>query len=293
MKYGWVARKSCPTCNSLAFATLYEEGFSEGKTGQFIKDYYDGRITAGHLGDGRYHLVRCSNCTLIFQKNILDEAGLYDLYERAIDPVESLNKRELASSEYFTEILRSASVLGTLFKPEVARSTKVLDFGMGWGHWAMAAKALGVDVVGAELSEDRIAFAESHGIDVVDAFGERVYESYDFINTDQVFEHLAAPDKTLKMLVPSLKKNGVIKIFVPNATPVYRKIRAKLWTPGKDAFSPLEHINGFNFRSLVEMARLSGLSPLRTEEVSTGFRQNARNKLKHFSNVPSWFFRRL
>lgn len=293
MKYVWVARKSCPACSSLAFETVYEEGFSEGTTGEFIKGYYNGRITAGHLGEGRYHLVRCSNCTLIFQKNILDEAGLFDLYERAIDAVESLNKRELASNKYFAEMLRSASVLHTLFKPEVARSTKVLDFGMGWGHWAMAAKALGVHAVGAELSEKRKAFAESHGIEVVEPFGERVHEGYDFINTNQVFEHLDEPDVTLKMLVASLKKNGVIAIFVPSATPIYRKIRAGRWTPGKDAFHPLEHINGFNFRSLVEMARLSGLSPLRTEEVSTGFRQNARNKLKHFSNVPSWFFRRL
>ena len=277
----------------MATETLYEEGFGEGKTFQFISEYYKGRVTAEQLGEGRYHLVRCSNCTLIFQKNILDDIGLLDLYERAIDPLESLNKRELASSDYFREVLRSASVLHTLFKPEVARDIRVLDFGMGWGHWAMAAKALGVSVVGAELSDKRLAFAESHGIQTVDPFGEEARGRYDFINTDQVFEHLDDPYKTLQMLVPSLKKYGVIKIFVPNPNLTYRKLRAKRWTPGKDAFHPLEHINAFNLRSLGEMARRAGLSPLRSEEVSTGVRQNAGNKLRRFLSAPSWYFRRV
>ncbi len=293
VKYSYVLREVCPACGSGSWETLFEEAFGEGKTYEFIRNYYNGRIGSQQLGSGRYQLVRCPVCTLIYQRAILDEAGLSDLYERAIDPIESLNKRELASQEYFAEILKNASVAHHFFKPATARDIKVLDFGMGWGHWVLAANALGLSAAGAELSEERIAFAQMHGVQVVKPFEPHIQDTYRFINTDQVFEHIDEPEKTLRELASLLRKNGIIKIFVPNTDPIYRRLKAGQWVPGKDAFHPLEHINSFNFSSLKAMARRSGLSPLRTEEVSTTFFENIRFKKRLASNVPSWFFRRI
>ncbi|MEZ4663629.1 MAG: class I SAM-dependent methyltransferase [Caldilineaceae bacterium] len=139
-----------------------------------------------------------------------------------------------------------------------------MDFGMGWGKWALMAKAFGCKSYGAELSAERIAYAESNGISVLQ-WDEMPNQDFDFINTEQVFEHIPEPLPTLKHLASALKPTGLIKISVPTANNISGRLRRMDWdTPKKAKLSlnpvaPLEHINFYRRSSLVKMAEKAGL----------------------------------
>src|SRR5690349_7663374 len=79
-----------------------------------------------------------------------------------------------------------------------------LDHGMGWAMWARVARTLGCRSHGTELSFTRAQFAREHGIDVLptDAAPEG---QFDFINTDQVMEHLPQVRPTVERLAGALR----------------------------------------------------------------------------------------
>ncbi len=128
------------------------------------------------------------------------------------------------------------------------------------------ARAFGGEAYGTELSISRITYAQSEGIKVI-AWDEIPEHRFDFINTEQVCEHLPQPLETLRYLAASLRPNGLIKISVPNGSDFKRRLKAADWTAPKfyrnslNAAAPLEHINCFNYQSLLRMADLAGLKP--------------------------------
>jgi SAM-dependent methyltransferase len=139
---------------------------------------------------------------------------------------------------------------------------------MGWGEWVLMAKALGCDAWGTELSKERIRHAQSNGIKVV-SWQEIPRHDFDFINTEQVFEHIARPLETLSHLCKALKPGGVIKISVPTASDIKRRLRLLDWAADKESanslnpIAPLEHINFYRRKSLLRMAGIVGLREVR------------------------------
>jgi SAM-dependent methyltransferase len=139
---------------------------------------------------------------------------------------------------------------------------------MGWGKWTLMAKGFGCESYGTELSEERIKYATSNGINVI-AWDEIPKHSFDFINTEQVFEHIPNPLDTLIHLKNALKSDGVIKIIVPTANDIMRRLQIMDWTSQNSTrnslnpVAPPEHINYYRRRSLIRMAELAGM-----EEVS-------------------------
>lgn len=289
--FNFIERDCCPTCGNPDFKNLFEQKFSNGETKDFIDTYYNTEFRK-RLGNNIYKLVECSNCSLIYQKFILDGPGLQFLYELAISPVSSLAKRETAGAKYFNHLLTDSYTPIGIFPNRKPREIKVLDFGMGWGHWAIAGVANGLNVVGAELSESRIQFAKSKGIRILNSLEDKKVK-FDYINTDQVFEHLDNPSDILLKLVSKLNSRGVIKIFVPNSTSDKRKLLRGKWSPSKDSFHPLEHINSFTRTSLNFFTKQHGLIPLHDTDVHHDLVFNVKKVIKRrFFGAPSWYFRK-
>lgn len=287
--YQFEERTLCPVCGTSGGESLYAEPFASGDTFRFINDYYKGRIFKEQLARGTYELIRCDACTLIYQKYILDRDGLEHLYEHAISPSESLRKRTEAPHQYFMKLIKSAAAPATLMPKKLPRDIEVLDFGMGWGHWVFAARAHGYTVKGAEISAARVSYAQKGGVEIIDPLDDDWSESFDFVNTDQVFEHLDRPDKFLNALQACLRPGGVIKIFVPDSEPDYRAIMAGNWRPRKDAFHPLEHINAFNWQSMLVLTRKYGLHSVDDRLIRRGFRRYYHRLRRR---TPSWYFSR-
>lgn len=135
---------------------------------------------------------------------------------------------------------------------------------MGWSKWLFMARAFGCKPYGTELSEERVSHAISNGIHVVD-WNEIPEFSFDFINTEQVFEHLAQPLETLMHLKSALKPGGVVKISVPYTGDIDFRLKTMNWTAKKgsreslNAVAPLEHINCFRRNSIIKMGKKVGL----------------------------------
>jgi hypothetical protein len=99
------------------------------------------------------------------------------------------------------------------------------------------------------------------GIDVVQDLAQCDTE-FNFINAEQVFEHIASPLKVLRALNTRLDTNGLLRISVPNGKRFLRRLHRGVWKPSKDPIHPLEHVNCFTHRTLIRLAKEAGLAPI-------------------------------
>ena len=262
-------RKQCPACESTDLIDLYQNPFDEDPVKSYLMEFYSkqGKVEFEYLKDALYHIVKCNNCELIYQKEIANDELMERLYEHWIDPKIAKHKQEkfhdLTRYAYYAqEIMQIISH----FEKQPA-DMNVFDFGMGWGEWAMMAKGFGCKTHGSELSQERIDHAEKNGIKVILWESIPEYE-FDFINTEQVFEHLPDPLETLKYLKTALKPNGIIKISVPNAVNIDQRITKMDWNAVKgtkyslNPVSPLEHINCYQVKSITTMAQCANLKQI-------------------------------
>lgn len=263
--FEFVERRSCPVCGSGKVDCRYDRGFAEPPISNFLVRYYG--VDPERFGKARYSLVRCAICTLLFQRWVGDAALLAELYGQWIalegaperDP---LYRRDVGAPSWSRdghEILTVAAYLG---KP--VRALRVLDYGMGWALWARIAKALGCDVAGVELSADRRAFAQSYGIEVLhdDELGQ---QRFDFINTDQLLEHVTDPGETCERLAVMLVPGGILKVSVPDGHSAERIMQRLVSAPELVTddelmpVQPLEHVNCFTDRTIEHLAKQAGL----------------------------------
>ena len=261
----FVNRNICPGCHSVQHRTLYAGDYLAPPIKSYLEAFYapQGGIEFEYLSEARYILEECLECGLIYQAEIPNDFLMTKLYDQWIEPAKVFGDDDDLGSyaEYAQEVMMLVAWLRHTPAPP-----KFLDFGMGWGRWLRMAGAFGGDVYGTELSASRIAYAQSEGIKVI-AWDEIPEHRFDFINTEQVCEHLPQPLETLRYLAASLRPNGLIKISVPNGSDFKRRLKAADWTAPKfsrnslNAAAPLEHINCFNYQSLLRMADLAGLKP--------------------------------
>ncbi len=263
-------RESCPACESKSYQSLFSSNFDSGPIRQYLNSFYESNVIKyEYLKDAKYTLHECQNCGLIYQYEIPNAALLDKLYGEWLDPeLQCFSRATLRRDlDYHINDAGEIMMLIAYFGGNPAKLT-FLDFGMGWGFWALMAKAFGCTSYGTELSPIKFEHCKSQGIRAVH-FEELKPETFDYINTEQVFEHIINPLETLKNLKFHLKGHGIIKISVPNGNDVKRRLKAPEWAAPKysknslNSVSPLEHINCFNRSSILRMAETAGLQEVR------------------------------
>ena len=202
----FVERNLCPGCNSEYLSTIYTCHCMKSPIKDYLEEFYKqiDAIEFDYLMDVEFVLQECFECGMIFQRYIPNDSLMLRIYE------EWLNQEKLVHASVQKESLDVISkqiqeiqmVIATLGKQPI--DLVLLDFGMGWGKWCQIAKVFGCQVFGTDLSPSRMAYAEACGVSVISS--DKIHENkFDFINTEQVFEHLAAPHDTLVYLRDSLK----------------------------------------------------------------------------------------
>tara|TARA_B100000212_G_scaffold336108_1_gene308988 strand:- start:713 stop:1606 length:894 start_codon:yes stop_codon:yes gene_type:complete len=268
----FITRRRCPCCFNKNFEKIYSEKLCEDKVYQFIKKIYKNRIERQFFGSAKYTLLRCKKCSLIFQEEILNQNNTERLYSEFINPSESFLKKKNSKITYFkllsNNIFKITRCCSEIFDLN-PKNINVLDFGMGWANWCISAKSYGLNVFGAELSQEKLKNAANNGIKTIDPFKEEYIDFFHYINTEQVFEHLTDPYEILENLTKTLKKKGIIKISVPPRSISYLKllINKNNWRPQKDSFQPLEHINSFNKKSIILLTKKFSLIPLKPQNL--------------------------
>ena len=267
----FLKRQVCPACKSGKYKKIYSSRFIE----YLESKYYllNRPIQFEYLINSEFILNECSYCGLIYQEEIPNDFLMNKIYEEWIDPVKALEENKNNSLE--TYLIKTQEIIALIaYFNRTPSQLNFLDFGMGWGRWCRVASALGCKSYGTELSDERIEYAKSNGIKVV-SWEDLPNHKFHVINTDQVLEHIAEPLETLNYLKKALKSNGLLKISVPNGVGIKRRLIICDWTAPKSSrnslnpVAPLEHINCFNYKSIIKMADLAGFEqikiPLRTQ----------------------------
>ena len=157
---------------------------------------------------------------------------------------------------------------------------------MGFGNWCLIAKGFGCDVYGLDLSDSRMDRARELGIKSLhwDNLGSH---KFDFINAEQVFEHLTHPLDTLIHLSDALKPGGVIRIGVPRGWDVKRRLEIWNWraepqdSDWLNMIAPLQHVNCYNYSALCTMGISAGLKVIEIEKLDAGHkRESSCERLK-------------
>jgi len=259
MPVGFQQRECCPLCGSNSNRLLCEIPYSDQRLAGFIEQFYHGRVAFKSLQSASYRVVLCQHCDFIYQDSILDDKGLQTLYEDWIDHQQSLHKKQTAGTKLYRQYAGQLQTLANLLqlRPD---QTRILDYGMGWGHWSRMAQAHGFDVVGLELSQQRRDYARQMGVTVIDALPAEP-AGFDCVYANQVFEHLPDPLQTLANLCRQLKPEGIVCLRVPDGRGVAARLEQRGWSPELGAIHPLEHINCFTRKTLVDFAARAGLKP--------------------------------
>lgn len=265
----FTSRERCPACTAQTNNIIFSSSLTSPPISDYLVAFYapQGGIDLSSLEGGQHELMECGQCGLIFQRDILSDRLMHRLYEEWIDPIRSLAiyEAETGIKHVLAQIRQIADLIHFIGRPP--KQILALDYGMGWGHWCRLAAAMGLDVYGHELSLAKAAHTALYGINNLSR-QELHAHSFDFINVDQVFEHLPYPLETLVELVQILRPDGLIRISVPDGLNIKKRLRSANWLAPKQSqhnlnpVAPLEHINCFNHAALLNMANKSGLEPV-------------------------------
>lgn len=275
-------RLACPICDSPQFTECKRIAFDDTAMRDYLSHYYGGRAPLDDLAEGVYRLCQCESCGSFFQQDIFAEAGMDALYETWISPQESFAKKQGESAQVKAGFARQCEqVIRAVNLPP--HDIHVLDFGMGWGTWLLMARAFGMQTSGLELSPSRVEHARKTGLHVVTP-QEIAPDSLHFINAEQVFEHLAEPRPVLESCHRWLKKDGCLRISVPNGDKIASMLADNQWDIGHMPTIPLEHINTFTPHSLAQMGRAGGFGVVHAPIVLPMLSFNG-GSLRQFINV--------
>ena len=255
----FVHRPKCDLCGSDDNTTiLLSKPFSDPAVWDFLEQYYEGRIRKVDLEGGSFKIAKCLACGFIWQSCILNDTVMDRLYSEWISADWSLDKKRYGDSSLFSGYARQVEIIAGLVSKKPYEAD-VLDFGAGWGYWCLMANAFGYKVKGFEISAERNAYARNLRIAVIDSFDALKNHKFDFINSEQVFEHVSSPLQVLQSLADTLKEGGVIRIAVPNGQGIEKELSKPDWKATKNATHPLEHINCFTRHTLANLGQAAGL----------------------------------
>lgn len=296
----FIEREHCPVCQSCEYRELYSCAFQDSSIRDYLEAFYtpQGGVEFQYLSGADFILNECCDCGLIYQRQIPNEFLLRKLYEKWIDPKKSFERYiKKQDTDYYFNYAYEVMMLLVYFDT-MPSQLKFLDFGMGWGYWIRMAKAFGCDTYGVDLSIARAEHAQLHGTNLI-TWDKIPTCEFDFINAEQVFEHLSEPLMTLSHLRAALKPRGLFKISVPNGADIKRRLDILDWSAPKrsknslNPVSPLEHINCFNHQALVRMATTVGLELVRFPKsfhYFSGFLRSALDTTQSRDSSVDWTF---
>ena len=270
-----IKREHCPFCNNNASKTLFKEKFSSDKMQKFLNQYY--KVSFDYLKDSYYQLEECEKCLGIFQLNIPDKNFINYLYDELINQDESLEKQKKMELKNFKIYFEDAKFLTRYFKKR-QKNISVLEFGCGFGSWALYMKSLKFNIKVSELSSQRIKYLKKNNIEILVTPSE---EKFDCIYSNQVLEHVENPLEILGELKKMLNEDGIMIHKIPSSF-LFKNKLSKNYYAQKDCAHPLEHINIFNKNSILEISKI-----LKMKMINNTFEYNRSyySLLKDIKNI--------
>jgi 2-polyprenyl-3-methyl-5-hydroxy-6-metoxy-1,4-benzoquinol methylase len=210
---------NCPTCHSKDYKVLYN----------VLKPQI-------HSKTGLPGIVKkCNKCGLIFKSFEKAIEVIYD-DEYATSFLENDEYYGIEAINFFHKIIKET------FSRLKKNEPKLLDVGSGVGIMLQAAKKVGFDPTGVELSEKLAKKIQEKGYKIInkDVTDIPPGESYDAITMMDLIEHLEDPSSVLLTLKGLIGSEGELIVYTPNHNSLIVKIAHIFYKLGIK--SPMENI---------------------------------------------------
>lgn len=195
-------RKKCPICNSLRYQIIYRSTFQQKHLNPAI-------FSARRLPD-KVHgtIVKCLSCNLCRTLEIVEAKKLARLYKNS-------------SFTYANLVVNLRSNYRKLLEdttPYLNSRSSFLEIGCGSGFVLEEARKMKFKkVVGVEPSTEAASRAKSsiRNSILVSTLKQKLLpkSNFDLVVAFQVFDHIADPNKFLKICHGLLKKNGIMLLM--------------------------------------------------------------------------------
>lgn len=214
-------------------------------------------------------LLRCPECGQLVSQCGEDEfvrsLARWDTAEGTLPGAESASRHAQVSTR------RLRRVLALLGRP--AQGTRLLDVGCSSGALLMAARTMGFEAEGVEVSERAAATARRAGLKVFTGLLESARfpdASFDAETLIELIEHLRDPRPLLAECRRILKPGGILLATTPNAASWTARVMGGRWH-GFSLTAMGGHISFFNPRSIGAIARRAGFEIARIETRNVRF----------------------
>lgn len=162
------------------------------------------------------------------------------------------------------------SFLSRLVLSRAAGARRALDFGAGVGTFALEMRSAGLEVECVEPDPSQRARLESQGFRSYASADEVESESFDFIYTLNVLEHIEDDVAALAALRRALRPGGTLFAYVPAFNCIYSSMDKKVG-----------HFRRYRKGELVAKTKTAGLESLGAEYAdSLGFAASLAYKMK-------------
>ena len=272
-------RNSCPACKEIKLKIIFSLPYNSKKMISFLEKYYKGLVPIYKLDGFEYKLIECQNCSLIYQEQIPNKKFSQELYENYIDKEDSLLKKSRYEQKYYKKLHYEINLIKGFLKKK-NDEVSILDYGAGWGFWLKFFKKNNFNVYAYEVSETRINFLKKNNIQLIsDVINTDI--KFDFIYSEETFEHITYPKETLINLSKILKFGGFIMLRFPSSF-LFKYRLNNSYKPTNDCAHPLEHINLLKRKSFEKMIMGSDLEII---DFESKFNFSIRNFLKDIKNI--------
>ena len=142
------------------------------------------------------------------------------------------------------------------FVSQFVKQGKLFDLGAGWGHFMLAAKELGYDVYGVEISEEPYKYCVNDlklPVDHIDFFKLDDAKKFDVITMWDVLEHINKADVFLKKCHNLTVDNGYLILQVPQIDSYFAKKQKDKWN-----MMGLDHVNYFSKKTIQQILANNG-----------------------------------
>jgi SAM-dependent methyltransferase len=261
----FVYRDVCPLCNSnQELKEIFSYLYTNDGLFKFIKERYP-KIRTEHLYELPFTLMHCTDCDLFFQRYIPSD-DFYWNYLYQDENVTKIPKRQNSNPLYYVGKAREVEKISVFLK-KLPSTVDVLEFGSGFGHWLLLAKAYGHNAFGIEIKKERVEYSRASGLSVYYDLSELpVGQQFDFIFSEAVFEHVSDPVPYVKELSDLLKPGGVMVLSIPYGLSEKANKKSIREYEGDDhipkVVDPLEHVNVFTNKSIRKLGLVAGLEPI-------------------------------
>jgi hypothetical protein len=167
----FVERTACPCCAGTAARSLWSGRFSDPDVAGYMAQFHYNADLVAELGDQRFDLLRCDACGMTYHRLVVADASVPKVYGSWTDAgqvarFEAAHTRK-RSDPFEASVLRVKLVLRLrhLVQQRIpdAAPIRLMDFGCGDGEVLGAARALGMQAIGIDISASRADAARVSG----------------------------------------------------------------------------------------------------------------------------------